>query len=322
MAHEFLKPQVMVDAAVGLIANQAQLIHTVWKDLSTLYEGNVGPDGDTVSVRLPTFIGNAKDLGWRDRNREIQTETIKRRKFDVTLDTYPYQAVDLLREEQTLDIEDYGRDVLQPMSYDVVMRMEGKIVDTIESAPYDVEIELQDEARSLYKAVVLGNEALDDQGVPGDRRWLVIGTGLHTQVKHDDAMIDVHRSGTDALLRRGEIGILDGMNVMVSRNIGKYDAYMYHPTAFPTVLRAPAPARSVPFSASTSYDGIAMTYWESLDSRRDSDRAFLGTFMGTGHLTDPVGSNNAELFVRGVKLVGDENMGEEEGEEEEQSGDD
>ena len=315
MAHEFLKPQVMVDAAVGLAAKQAQLIHTVWRDLETYYDGEVGPDGDEVQVRLPSVIGNAKDLGFRDQNRQIETETIKRRKFSVKLDTYPYQAVDLLREEQTLDIADYGREVLQPMAHDVVLFIENKIVNTIENAPYDTEVTIQDEERAFYKAVVLGNEALDDYGVAADRRWLVIGTGLHTQIKTDDAMIDVHRSGTDALLRRGEIGSIDGLNVMVSRNIGKYDAYMYHPTAFPTVLKAPAPARSVPFSASTSYDGIALTYWESLDSTRDSDRAFLGTFMGNDHLTDPVGPANKEIFVRGVKLIGDDNMGD--GEEDE-----
>src|SRR5690625_2763344 len=120
MAHEFIKPQKLVSMSLGLATVQAQLIHTVWRDLETNYYGDVGPDGDTVSVRLPGIIGNAKDLGFRDQNREIQTETIKRRKFDVTLDTYPYQAVDLLREEKTLDIEDYGAQVLQPMANDVV----------------------------------------------------------------------------------------------------------------------------------------------------------------------------------------------------------
>lgn len=305
MAHEFLKPEVMVDAAVGLISKQAQLIHTVWRDLETYYQGEVGPNGDTVSVRLPTVIGNAKDLGWRDSGRKIETEQIKRQKFDVTLDTYPYQAVDLLREEQTLDIADFGAEVLAPMAQDVVIRIENKLIDVIENAPFETEVEIQDEERALYKATVLAQEALDDAGVPDDRRWLVIGTGIHTSAKVDDAMIDVHRSGTDRLLRRGEIGELDGLNVMVSRNIGKYDAYVYHPTAFPTVLRAPKPARSVPFSASVSHDGIAMSYWESLNSDNDSDRAFLGTFMGTGHLEDD-GS-----FVRAVKISGDENMGDE-----------
>lgn len=316
MAHEFLKPQVMVDAAVGLMAKQAQLIHTVWRDLEVNYNGEVGPNGDTVSVRLPTIIGNAKDLGFRQQGRKIKTEEIKRRKFDVTLDTYPYQAVDLLREEQTLDISDFGAEVLRPMANDVVNFIEGKMIETIAAAPYETEVIIQDEERALYKAVVLAQEALDDYGVADDRRWLIIGTGIHTAAKTDDAMIDVNRSGTDRLLRRGEIGELDGLNVMVSRNIGKYDAYIYHPTAFPTVLKAPKPARSVPFSASTTHDGLAMAYWESLNSESDTDRAFLGTFMGTGHLTDPVGSGGSELFVRGVKLTGDPDMGEEEEEEE------
>lgn len=308
MAHEFIKAPVMVDAAVGLATPQAQLIHTVWKDLGVNYQGEVGPEGDTVSVRLPGIIGNAKDLGFRDQGRQIQTETIKRRKFDVTLDTYPYQAVDLLREEQTLDIADYGAQVLNPMAADVVEFIEAKMATTITGATYEKNIAINPEPRALYKAIVKGNEFLDDHGVASDRRWLVIGTGLHTATKLDDAMIDVHRSGTDQLLRQGEIGMLDGLNVMVSRRIGKFDAYIYHPTAFPTVLRAPKPARSVPFGASTSHDGIALTYWESLNPDRDSDRAFLGTFMGTGVLKDPLDPKKLHVnhrLLRAVKLSGD-----------------
>lgn len=311
MAHDFIKPQKLVDASIGLVAQRAQLIHTVWRDLETHYHGEVGPDGDTVSVRLPGIIGNAKDLGFRDQDREIQTETIKRRKFDVTLDAYPYQAVDLLREEKTLDIEDYGAQVLSPMASDVVEFIENKVQSVITGATYEHTVDIQQESRALYKAIVKGNEFLDDHGVADDSRWLVIGTGLHTATKLDDAMIDVHRSGSDQLLRRGEIGILDGARVMVNRRIGKFDAYLYHPTAFPTVLRAPAPSDAVWNSGSTSYDGIALTYWESLNPKRDSDRAFMGTFMGSGVLKDPLDPKKLHVnhrLLRAVKLTGDPNM--------------
>lgn len=307
MAHELIKPQVLADTAVGLAVAQAQLIHTVWRELETYYHGEYGPDGDTVSLRFPTIIGNAKDLGWRDQDRSIKTETIKQRKVDFTLDSYPYQAVDLLREEKDLDIAQYGAQVLRPMVNDVVEWIEDKTFQNISGTTFHETVEIKDQDRALYKAVVEGNEFLDSHGVPADRRWLVIGTGLNMMTKLDDSMLDANRSGSDQLLRRGEIGILDGMNVMVSRRIGKYDAYMYHPTAFPAALRAPAPSSAVWNAYSTSHDGIALTYWESHNSDRDSDRAFVGTYMGSGRLLDPLDPKKPKQnlkMLRAVKLDG------------------
>src|SRR5699024_9367800 len=116
MAHEFLKAEVIANAAVGLLKREVVLPNLVYRDAETHYAGAVGPRDDKVIIPVPGKMGPARELAWRDRTREIVTEDLQEGSAEIVLDTYLYQAVQLLREEQTLDIADFGAQVLSPMT--------------------------------------------------------------------------------------------------------------------------------------------------------------------------------------------------------------
>lgn len=313
MAHEFLKAETLISAALGLVETEVVLPRLVYRDLETNYQGNVGPRGDKVVIRRPGKMTAARELEWRDANREIITDDIKEGSHEVKLDTYLYKAVQLLREEQTLDIADFGAQVLEPMATSVVEGAETRIADTIRGADYSKDghtIELGTGDRAVYNALIDANKVLNQARVPRQGRVAILGSELEARALKDPTLVDVNRSGSDGALRDANIGRIAGYDLFGHDVIDPNAIYVFHPTAFPTVFRAPAAARSVPYSASMSSASIALTYWESLDSKNDSDRAFLGTFMGNNVLedlvdeTDPAGATE---FVRAVKIVdGDE----------------
>lgn len=306
MAHDFLKPEVLAKAAIGLVNAELLLPRTVWRDAETFFNGSVGPNGDKVSIGLPGVTNAARELEWRSASREIVTDDILERKIDVKLDTYLYKSVDLLREEQTLDIEDFGVQVLSPMTTSVAEGAEAKLASVIKGAPYKETIQVGTGDRAVYNALVDASKFLNASRVPRQGRVAIIGSSLEARALKDPTLVDVDRSGSDSALRDAQIGKIAGYTLIASDVIDANSIYVYHPTAFPTVFRAPKPARSVPFSQSVSADSVAMTYWESLNPKVDSDRAFLGTFFGASVLKDPKDKTkpNTNLeFVRGVKLV-------------------
>jgi hypothetical protein len=306
MAHDFLKAEVIGNQALGLLQRELVLPNLVYRDAETHYAGTVGPRDDKVIIPVPGKMGPARELPWRERNRQIITDDIVEGQAEIELDTYLYKAVQLLREEQTLDIADYGRQVLQPMTTSVAETAEDRVALAIQNAPYTEEIEVEATDRGTYNALVDARKYLTQNRVPRAGVVAVLGSEMEARALKDPTFVDVGRAGSDSALRDANLGRIAGFNLFTSDAIDPESIYIFHPTAFPTVFRAPKPARSVPFSASLASDSIAMTYWESLDSTNDSDRAFLGTFFGVNHYedpTDPTDPQGTTSFVRAIRLV-------------------
>lgn len=309
MAHEFLKAETLISASLGLAETQVVLPAIVYRDIETYYQGNVGPRGDKVQIRRPGKMTAARELAWRDANREIITDDIKEGSHEVQLDTFLYKAVQLLREEQTLDIAEFGAQVLQPMVTSVVEGGEQRIADVIRGADYPETIEVGTGDRAVYNALIDANKYLNQKRVPRQGRVAILGSELEARALKDPTLVDVDRSGSDSALRDAQLGRIAGTSLFSHDVLDPNAIYLFHPTAFPTVFRAPAAARSVAYSASMASSSIGLTYWESLDSRNDSDRAFLGTFMGVNTLEDLVDEadpNGDTEFIRGVKIVLDD----------------
>lgn len=306
MAHDFLKAEVIANAMLGLLKREVVLPNLVYRDAETHYAGTVGPRNDKVIIPVPGKMGPARELAWRTRDRQIITDDIVEGQAEIELDTYLYKAVQLLREEQTLDIADFGRQVLQPMTTSVAETAEDRVALAIQQAPYTEEIDVEATDRGTYNALVDARKYLQQQRIPRAGLVAVLGSEMEARALKDPTFVDASQAGSDSALRDANIGRIAGFNLFSSDAIDPEAIYIFHPTAFPTVFRAPKPARSVPFSASLASDNISMTYWESLDSTNDTDRAFVGTFFGVNHYEDPTDATDpqgATQFVRGIRLV-------------------
>jgi len=305
MAHAFLNPSVMVNTSLGVLERDLVLPALTWRDAEPNFQGQVGPSGDKVTIRLPGRTGAARELAWRNSSRTIITDDIKEGSIEVKLDTYLYKAVDLLDEELTLDIEPFGERVLLPITRSVAEGIEDRLAAEIEGAAYLKEIAIGTGDRGVYNALIDAREFVNKHHVPRDGRVAIIGSAVESQALKDPTIVDVDRSGSDSALREASLGKIAGFELFGTDNIDPYAIYVFHRTAFPAVFRAPKPARGLAFSASASFGGVALTYWEDYNSTNASDRAFVGTFFGSGVNLDPVDPadpSGAKQFVRGVKL--------------------
>lgn len=316
MAHAFLNPSVLVNTSLGVLERDLVLPALTWRDAEPNFQGQVGPSGDKVTIRLPGRTGAARELAWRNSSRTIVTDDIKEGSIEIKLDTYLYKAVDLLDEELTLDIEPFGERVLLPITRSVAEGIEDRLAATIEGADYVGEITIGTSERGVYNALIDAREFLNGYHVPREGRVAVIGSAVETMALKDPTLVDADRSGSDNALREAAIGKIAGFSLFGTDNIDPNAIYVFHRTAFPAVFRAPKPARGVPFSASASFGDVALTYWEDYNSVNASDRAFVGTFFGAGVNLDPVDPadpSGDKHFVRGVKLTlaagGDEDEG-------------
>lgn len=306
MAHEFLKPELIMSTALGLAERQVILPALMWRDAESHFSGRVGPRGDKLIIPMTGVTNEARELNWRDKSRKIITDDIKERSVEIKLDTYLYKAFQFLREEQTLDIADFGAQVLAPMITSIIEGAEDRIADHIKGETFSETIEVQNKERGFYEAMIDARKFLNSNRVPRQGRIAILGSEMEARALKDPSIVDADRSGSDSALRDAQIGRIAGINMIGSDVIDPEAMYLFHPTAFPTVFRAPKPASSVARSASESAAGISMSYWESLDSDNDSDRAFLGTFFGINTLKDPKDPKKPEgtqHLARAVKIV-------------------
>lgn len=307
MAHEFLKAEQIASTGLSLVKNETILPSLVYRDIEANYSGNVGPRGDEVLLPIRGTLGDARELEWRTSQREIVTDDIREGAARIKLDTYLYKSVALLNEEQTLDIEDFGAQVLAPMTSSIVNGAEQRIAKAIADAPYEEEIDLADSERATYNALIDARKFLRQNKVPRDGLVAIAGTEAVARALKDPTLVDVDRSGSDSALRDAAIGRIAGFEIFESDVIDEDSIYLFHPTAFPTVFRAPTPARSFSYSASMASDNVALSYWEAPDIKIGAETAFLGTFFGVNTYEDPVDMRepgDKTHFVRAVRIAG------------------
>ena len=77
---------------------------------------------------------------WRTRTNPIVLDDIAETSVPVVLDSHPYSAVAVTDEELTLDIADFGVQVLNPRYQQCFLnrqKVESLVAAAIEGAPYD-----------------------------------------------------------------------------------------------------------------------------------------------------------------------------------------
>jgi hypothetical protein len=289
MANAFLKPEVIAATALGLLQREVVLPQLVWNDAISDF---AGAKDDTISIRVPGRL-TAREYGWRNnRSSEIILDELTESKIDVSLNHDIYSAVAVTDEELTLDIKDFGTQVLSPQTYAIARAVEDLLVTTIEGATYATTITIDED--DPFRAAVAARTALNKAEVPRDGRML-----------NSELLKRFDESGSEGALREATIGRYAGFTVVGSNAIDPGTAYAFVRSAFIFAMRAPMIPAGVAFGQSMSDSGIAMRWIRDYDAARLRDRSVLNTFVGTAVVRDNTAAaddpENLEL-VRAVKL--------------------
>jgi len=312
--NDFIKAERVVRTALGLLEREVVLPRLVWRDAAGDFRG---AKDDTISIRLPAYAV-AKTRALRSGAARAKS-TLHQRKVDVTLTTDVYMDVPISDEELTLDIEDFGADVLNPVVRGIARGLEDELVDEIQGATYanSFELDLTDLKGSFAEA----RECLNKAQVPAGGRTLLIGSEVDTALIQLDNLVKFNESGTTDTLREATVGRVYGFDIVVSNEIEPDEAFAFHRTAYVLNSRAPVVPAGAPWGATQSFAGFAVRTVRVFDPDEVEDRFVADSWIGTNVVTDsgaldadgrfvpaedPDESGASDLFVRAVHLTGSE----------------
>lgn len=306
MANEFIKPEVIVATALGLLQREIVLPALVWTDAVNDW---TGAKDDTVSIRVPARLASrSRDLRGAagvaaPTGRQIIMDEVTETKVDVTLDEDIYSAVPVTDEELTLDIKDFGAQVLAPQMRAVAEGLENKLVDEMQAAVYENEVGIP--AGDPYDGAVDARKALNDNDVPAGNRFMVVGSAIEAAFLKSDrfARLDGGAVGT-TVLQEARLGRIAGFEVYSSNALEEDEGFAFHRTAYILSTRAPMVPDGATFGATRSFLGFALRWLRDYDFANVRDRSLVDTFAGTAVVKDapqddPTGTKE---LVRAVKL--------------------
>ena len=251
MANTFLKATRIAAQALGLLEREIVLPALVWRDATGDF---AGAGGDTISLRVPakTTARTRALRGTRGTSSEgtgiITMDDLTETKVDVTLDTAVYSAVPVTDEELTLDIANFGDQVLMPQ----------------------------------VRAVAEGVE-----NVPMTERYAVVGADVEALLLKSDHLSRYDGSGDNTALRDALVGRIAGFNqVYVSNALPADVGFCFHRTAYVLGMRAPQVPQGASFGASQAYQDLAMRWIRDYDFRNVQDRSLVDVYLGTNIVAD------------------------------------
>lgn len=323
MPNTFLKPTVIANTAIGLLYRELVVARTIWTDAVNPGEF-AGAFADTVTMRVPARR-SARTRTLR-AGTAIVNDTSAEFGVDVKLDTDVYNGAPITDEEFTLDIRDFGAQVLMPQVRAVAEGLEDIAVSEIESATYPAGMTIDADNASFvvsgatdwYLVATRARRLLNDQNVPKGNRTLLVASDVEEDILNADRFTrfdSLGGSGEDAL-REGTIGRIAGFNVVPTNALDDGQAFAYHRSAFVLAARAPRVPQGVNMGtvrglneaqgASGAYNGIGVRWIMDYDYTNTTDRSLVNTWAGTATVADPVDpadpESNMEL-MRAVKIT-------------------
>lgn len=281
--HKIVKAEAWASAALGLLHRDIVLAGLVQRDTGANFTGAAN---DTLNIRRPSRLA-AVNEALRDMDEsdyEIESESLNESSIAVTLDRHVYSAVDLSDAQLSLDIADFGAQVLNPQARAVATRLEFMVAEAMNGLDAEeITVSGDDGVRN---AIVKLRRKLNENDVPNDGRVLVVGVDVEEKLLRDKHLTQVDQSGSDSALRNAEVARLLGFRIVVSNTVDADRMVAFHPTAWTLVTRAPIVPASVGDGRSESYEGFSLRAIRDYNSRVAQDRSLISTFAGLGQTTD------------------------------------
>ena len=307
MANTFIKAEKIAAAALGLLEREIILPALVWRNAGGSF---VGAAGDTVSIRVParTTARSRVLRGTRPTTSEgagiITMDELVETKIDVVLDEDIYSAVPITDEELTLDISDFGSQILAPQVRAVAEGLENKLADLMTGATYANTVS-GITSSNVFDKMVDARKLLNDNNIPMNDRIVVLSSDLEAIFLKDDHLNMADQAGDNTALRDASIGRIAGFGqVVVSNALPAGFGVAFHRTAFVLSMQAPVVPAGATFGSSRSYQGLAMRWLRDYDFRNVQDRSLVDVYAGVNTVADGVNNEEQTITITGTPTGG------------------
>lgn len=230
MANTLLTPQIIAQEALAILRNEL-----VMKDLvHTDYANEFVKVGDTITVRKPaTLVAN-------DFAGAISSQDLTESGVTVTLDKFKDVSVALTSKQETLELKDFARQVIEPAMVAIAQQIDSDLAQfAVAQATGTAVEETSATPQNLASIAALG-KALDIAKSPMTERFLVMSPEHKYRYALTDVLTKVNYAGSNETLREALLGKVYGMQTYMDQNLsfgGEDYSVAFHRNAFAFVIR-------------------------------------------------------------------------------------
>ncbi len=282
MANDFLNADHIAALAVELVKKDLVLGNLVHRDYSAEFGGGTG---ETIRVRVPGALP-ARTRPGSDKTTVLVDDEIAEQSIPVTLNTLAYSSVLMSESDMSLNIEDFGRQVLLPQTTALVAYCERAILAAMQATPDTVGITL--DATAPAKLFTKLRSTLRTNGVPASMPIrAVVGTDVAAALLDGPAGTwDADASPTAEA--GSPMGRVRGIWVYESNRLAADEVIGFVPNAFTLAVRAPVVPQGATTGRSFSANGFALRWVADYVSTQAADRSLLATFVGAKAMPLPI----------------------------------
>ncbi|MCZ4301358.1 hypothetical protein [Microbacterium oxydans] len=279
----------LAQTAAKLVGMDFNLAGLISRDV----EADFAPGrGSTVRVAVPAAIPT-RTKGIYDRTTPLVADDLNEQFIEVELKDHLYNVAVLSAGDFSLDITDFGRQVLLPQTRAIAAKVEALTAATMSATPETTSIPYA--AATPAKAFTAARRVLRANGVPGDSILrAAVGSSVYADLL--DAPVG---QGFDA------DGKVRGFEVVESTRLADSDIVAFVPEAFTLVARAPMVPAGAAHGASTVTPVLdnergaqfAVTAVVDYDSTVAADRSLVSTFAAVQAMPLPVDNEDGTVTL-------------------------
>lgn len=283
MAHTFLDPAEVAVLGTELVRGDLVLGQLVGRTAETKFTKGKGA---SIDIRKPaTLTARTRAVG---STSAITADTLTEAFQTISITEQAYSAVDLTDADLTLNLVDFGRQVLAPQAIAVGEHVEDAIAAKLATVTANVDLSVGGgsayAAATPVKTFTAARKLLRDMKVPASGLVAVAGTEVYANLL-DSGVLDNDKAGNADALRNAQVGSLRGFSIVESNRVDENDIFIFHRDAVQLVMAAPAAPRGASFAASVSQDGYGLSWIMDYDASTLQDRSVLSVFLGVGLVT-------------------------------------
>lgn len=205
-ANVFEKNAIVARETLLRLNKSLVFANLVYRDYESEYQ-NVG---DTITIKTPsTFV--AQDWVSGTLTKQYINETGQTLKLDKVPDiTIPFTSIDW-----TLNIEDWSKQVLQPVADALALYVDNLVANVYWQAYWSMVVTSTATIQDFADLDKMANEAL----WPATDRNLVLSPALKAKYITLPAVMNAEKSGSTDALRRASLGEIMGFDTWMSQNI-------------------------------------------------------------------------------------------------------
>lgn len=283
-ANNFYQAPQVAQTAIALANEDAYLSATINRNFENDLLGG-GGKGRTVNVRIPSAL-IAHERGIDDVTTQIVMDSLSESTFQITLGTHAYSAVGLSEGDMSLNLANFSAQVLAPQVEAVVDDVEHAVSQAILATPgaqTGEELPAYDASNPVAYFIAL-RKLLRNRGVSTAGLNVAVGTQVYADLLSAKQIIDASESGSTAALREGQVGRVQGFQVVESTRFDEHDIAAYSRDAYTLAVRAPIVPAGASFGASESSNGFSLRYVRDYDPTVMKDRSVVSTFAGVAQV--------------------------------------